>query len=99
MNLTEQRLAIALAHKGRIIERDGDWFFVFDGSPVPDYPNDDEAMSCAEEVMHGENLANKYEKNVGKVMMVEGVDRPFLWKATIRQRAEGFLKTLGRWVE
>jgi hypothetical protein len=61
---------------------------------VPDYFNDLNAMYAAEEVLVARGLHSAY---YDELISVTTVDRFFLIHATAAQRAEAFLRTLGKW--
>lgn len=59
-----------------------------DGTEIPDYPNDLNAMHEAEKYIMDEN----------SIIYLEWLERLSCpWHATAAQRAEAFLKTLGLW--
>ncbi len=62
---------------------------------VPDYLNDLNAMHEAEKVLTHNLHGLKYHTELELVMR----DDPFLWRATASQRAEAFLRTIGKWEE
>jgi len=59
---------------------------------LPDYCNDLNAMHEAEKTLNSEQLHDYYEN----LELVNGWEYP---SSTARQRAEAFLKTLGKWEE
>lgn len=64
---------------------------------IPDYCTDLNAMHEAEKVLEEKKFVKKYELTLGR----NGGNR-FEWSkihATARQRAEAFLRTLGKWEE
>lgn len=66
---------------------------------IPDYPNDLNAMHEAEKVL---NNAGEYQKQLDTVW--RNSEHPaslnaWIWHCTARQRAEAFLRTLGKWKE
>ena len=73
---------------------DPEWYWIppndpdGDGEP-PDYCNDLNAMHEAEKVLIKKHY-DSYEHRLGMT-----VNRP--WHATARQRAEAFLRTIGKW--
>ena len=60
--------------------------------PLPDYCNDLNAMHEAEKVF---DCPDSYESALIKIS--GGAE--YLWHATARQRAEAFLRTVGKWEE
>lgn len=65
----------------------------------PDYCSDLNAMHEAEKVLG--NAVNAYGIKLMHLIQVTDKDCPstFIWHATTRQRAEAFLRTLGKWEE
>jgi hypothetical protein len=63
------------------------------GRKLPDYCNDLNAMHEAEKVLWNRNdwSASKYEERLTKATT------SWAWHATAAQRAEAFLKTIGKW--
>lgn len=59
---------------------------------IPDYPNDLNAMHEAEESLHG----NQYVEYTNLLIEIEG--SLFGIRATAAERAEAFLRTIGKWV-
>ena len=59
---------------------------------VPNYCNDLNAMHEAEKV-----LSDKQCQTMNDLLWDMMNGRKFLWQATARQRAEAFLKTIGKW--
>ena len=106
MKTEAQRIAIANAcgywgwHFGRcfpphITTKNADYTTACD---APDYLNDLNAMHEAEKVL---SLDNQYRYG-NQLYVVVNKDAPdhgthFLWQATASQRAEAFLKTIGKW--
>lgn len=69
--------------------------------PAPDYLTSLEAMHEAESVLTPEQL-NVHVGNLAKAILRspdKSVMGQQMWRATARQRAEAFLRTLGLWVE
>jgi hypothetical protein len=72
---------------------------------IPDYCNDLNAMHEAEKVLTIQQKANDYEilletvTRRGKSGMTFGLAAYLFCHATARQRAEAFLRTLGKWEE
>lgn len=81
------------------------WDDVFRGKPpgkiglkhIEDYCNDLNAMHEAEKVL-GKKLS-EYGNQLCEMTIVSKDDFPecYIWHATARQRAEAFLRTLGKW--
>lgn len=67
----------------------GRWF-------IPDYPNDLNAMHEAEKVLLPK-LAHKYKLALAGLKGFSGNDHDKIWHATAAQRAEAFLRTIGKW--
>lgn len=65
----------------------------------PDYPNDLNAMHEAESQAELDHypLRERYSANLQMVCDRDKSPWP-IWRATARQRAEAFLRTLGKWV-
>jgi hypothetical protein len=61
---------------------------------LPDYCNDINAMHEAEKV-----LTKEQEDSYVTILCLEVQPEPLLHHATARQRAEAFLKTIGKWEE
>ena len=94
MSPEAQRIALAKAHGYNLSEP-----YIGDGSYLPDYLNDLNAMHEAE-VALTEEQAEKYEAYLNSPgMYIEGgyPSTLYLYHATAAQRAEAFLKTLGLW--
>jgi len=83
---------------------------VFYDSSLPDYPNDLNAMHEAEKTLTDEqlylygNILDRVTLPVNKQEMayIHGPEAgmyPELFRATAAQRAEAFLRTVGRWEE
>lgn len=75
-------------------ERDenGNIVAYYEACSVPDYCADLNAMHEAEKTLNSEQLHDYYEN----LELVNGWEYP---SSTARQRAEAFLKTLGKWEE
>lgn len=58
----------------------------------PDYVNDLNAMHEAEEILN-----EKQEHIMNDTLWDLMLGRKYLWHATAAQRAEAFLRTIGRW--
>lgn len=94
MTNTQQRIAIAEAC-GYDIHNQGSGLMY----SIPDYPNDLNAMHGAEGFIIGAALAGRntdviYARELSKVNST----RP-IWHSTAAQRAEAFLRTIGKWKE
>lgn len=61
---------------------------------VPDYLNDLNAMHEAEKV-----LDDQQDHIMNDTLWDMGKGRKYLWHATAAQRAEAFLRTIGKWEE
>ena len=66
---------------------------------IPDYCNDLNAMHEAEKVLAPKNWNNFSENWHNYYMHLRGGDADRAIHATARQRAEAFLRTLGKWEE
>ena len=69
--------------------------------PIPDYLNDLNAMHEAESILNADQMVS-YDYHLD--LMVgngrQGLNiEYFLWSATASQRAEAFLRTIGKWEE
>ena len=109
MNKEKQRIAIAEAC-GMIgpFENSEEWFENGDsdgciivlrdatGKRIADYLNDLNAMHEAEEVLDPDDYA-QYEQNLRKTYPVFMGGGFHLLHATAEQRAEAFLRTIGKW--
>lgn len=68
---------------------------------LPDYPNDLNAMHEAESILTPSQLGD-YQNDLMDVLIRDAKkDNADYWliKATARQRAEAFLRTIGKWKE
>jgi hypothetical protein len=65
-----------------------------DGAP-PNYLNDLNAMHEAEKVLKG-GMRSKYD---AELTLICSRDYNFIWESTASQRAEAFLRTIGKWEE
>jgi len=85
-----QRIAIAEACGWKTGYRDPEAWH-----PLPDYLNDLNAMHDAEQVLFGRNdwSACKYDN------YLDVATSSWKWNATASQRAEAFLRTIGKWEE
>ena len=104
MNPEQQRVAIAEAC-GRVQRPDGSWFPIgkdYGSAGIPDYLNDLNAMHEAEKVLgacwptYCEHLLEIVEP---EPRTLEICHRWNLLHATASQRAEAFLRTIGKWEE
>ena len=104
MTPEQQRIAIAKAcgwkwhsrMKGSIKVWDNRLDYVFSDSELPDYLNDLNAMHKAEKTLDY-NQMNRYQ-NIELSRFVH-TETTWICSATAAQRAEAFLRTLGRWEE
>lgn len=111
---TEINIAIAEAcgwkhHKKSIVLSGGwpieeSWWTNRDGisEPLPSYTTDLNAMHEAEKTLNGKGV--EYATELKAVMLAAGFGfgpqpEHYLWHATARQRAEAFLRTIGKWKE
>ena len=96
MTPEQQQLAIAEAC-GRVQRADGFWFPAgkyYGSAGIPDYLNDLNAMHEAEKVLTWKNQGD-YAAALGR-----SYDGSFPHvTATASQRAEAFLRTIGKWEE
>jgi hypothetical protein len=100
MNEEKQRIAIAKACGWEQFSPDKDpdfwyqpgWRLVVKTKDLPDYLNDLNAMHEAEKVLTKEQ-AEKYVT----ILCLQVQPTPQLYHATAAQRAEAFLKTIGKW--
>jgi hypothetical protein len=95
MNPEQQRIAIAEACGWEPIP---EGYYHPDnpiGQTMPDYLNDLNAMREAEASLFGTNywVACKYER------LITRMASSWAWHATASQRAEAFLRTIGKWEE
>jgi hypothetical protein len=65
------------------------------GKAIPDYLNDLNAMHKAEKILKG-GMRSKYD---AELTLICSRDYNFIWESTAAQRAEAFLKTIGKWVD
>lgn len=105
MSPDSQRIAIAEACGWKHIAFKRGWIKAGDGETqcvIPDYLNNLNAMHEAEATM---NLTDKYQygKAICKIMNIDTdggldvVDIYYVCHATAAQRAEAFLRTIGKW--
>jgi hypothetical protein len=89
MTKEEQRIAIAEVCGWKTGYRDPEAWH-----PLPDYLNDLNAMHDAEKVL------NEKQEDIMNSTLWDIMDgRKYLWHATVSQRAEAFLRTVGKWKE
>ena len=106
--MTEELQRIAIAKSVGIYIHDGDhapsnYMFVED---LPDYLNDLNAMHEAEQILWGMNWSNRYAFNDNLANTLKGRtvnrnewDAETLLDATAAQRAEAYLRAIGKWVD
>lgn len=95
--MTDEKINIAIAEacgwKGNLIDRD------MEGNlwprDIPSYCNDLNAMHVAEETLGDPAIRREYSSILG--CLVKGYICLDAIYATARQRAEAFLKTIGKW--
>ena len=61
--------------------------------PIPDYTQDLNAMHEAEKVLKG-GMRSTYD---AELTLICSRDYNFIWESTAAQRAEAFLRTVGKW--
>ncbi len=66
-----------------------------DNGWIPDYLNDLNAMHEAEKMLKG-GMRSKYD---AELTLICSRDYNFIWESTASQRAEAFLRTIGKWEE
>jgi hypothetical protein len=114
MNPEQQQIAIAEAH-GRVQRPDGSWFPIgkdYGSAGIPNYPFDLNAMHEVEKFILSTDLYIQYVNYLfrsvglnrtyymGATPEVFPADRQFaVFHATAAQRAEAFLRTIGKWKE
>jgi len=106
MNPEQQQLAIAEAC-GRVQRADGFWFPAgkyYGSAGIPDYLNDLNAMHEAEKTLTHETrpeyLCQLFDAATRGRSGLYPVDENYLsHHATASQRAEAFLRTIGKWEE
>ena len=86
-----------------------EWYWIPPNDPdgdgeLPDYCNDLNAMHEAEQILWGMNWSNRYAFNDNLANTLKGRtvnrnewDAETLLDATAAQRAEAFLRTIGKW--
>lgn len=90
MNPEQQRVAIAEACGWKTGYRDPEAWH-----PLPDFLHDLNAMHEAEKVLEG-GMRSKYD---AELTLICSRDYNFIWESTASQRAEAFLRTIGKWEE
>jgi len=108
MNPEQQRIAIAEICGWRLVEDDPDFYPYWEDPEgnmiavgfathrVPDYLSDLNAMHEAEKTFQDNaTLWHKYASIIDN----DYVNQPYTIGATAAQRAEAFLRTVGRWEE
>ena len=104
MNPEQQRIAIAEAC-GRVQRPDGLWFPEgknYGSQGIPNYLNDLNAMHEAEKVLDPKGKDCGYEywlRTVCHIPERESAKGRYFYRATAAQRAEAFLRTIGKWEE
>ena len=104
MNPEQQRVAIAEAC-GRVQRADGFWFPAgkyYGSAGIPNYLNDLNAMHDAEKVLDPKGKDCGYEywlRTVCHIPERESAKGRYFYRATASQRAEAFLRTIGKWKE
>ena len=61
---------------------------------IPDYCNDLNAMREAEKILIKKGFKCTYD---GELNLISERDYCLVWETTARQRAEAFLRTIGKW--
>ena len=99
MNTEKQRIAIAEACG--IVSKDkwGPLYHTENGfvRDCPDYLNDLNAMREAEKVFEGYGMRQSYRRNL--LIACDTNDLNEIISASASQRAEAFLRTIGKWEE
>ena len=104
MNPEQQRIAIAEAC-GRVQRPDGFWFPIgkdYGSAGIPNYLTDLNAMHEAEKVLDPKGKDCGYEywlRTVCHIPERESAKGRYFYRATAAQRAEAFLRTIGKWEE
>jgi hypothetical protein len=92
---------------GRIKEiKKGAWENRYAADMFPDYCNDLNAIHEAEKTLTSDQFEERYVVELGKLLFLSG-HGPWKWhecpaeivKTTAAQRAEAFLRTIGKWEE
>lgn len=97
MNPEKQRIAIAEACGWKIGYRDPEAWH-----PLPDFLHDLNAMHEAEKVLDPKGKDCSYEywlRTVCHIPERESANGRYFYRATASQRAEAFLRTIGKWKE
>jgi hypothetical protein len=107
MNPEQQQIAIAKAH-GRVQRPDGSWFPIgkdYGSAGIPNYPFDLNAMHEAVSIFDYDQ-ADQFEDHLCDICKRSNDEKenPAPWRfavvnATASQRAEAFLRTIGKWEE
>ena len=104
MRYEQQQIAIAKAC-GRVQRPDGLWFPEgkdYGSAGIPNYLNDLNAMHEAEKVLDPKGKDCGYEywlRTVCHIPERESAKGRYFYRATASQRAEAFLRTIGKWEE
>ena len=104
MRYEQQQIAIAKAC-GRVQRPDGFWFPIgkdYGSAGIPNYLNDLNAMHEAEKVLDPKGKDCGYEywlRTVCHIPERESAKGRYFYRATASQRAEAFLRTIGKWKE
>ena len=95
--MTEEKIRIAIAESvGRVRRPDGYWYAegkLYGSQGIPDYCHDLNAMHDAEMTLAEDPIFHNYEAQLDRVVPMS---QRWIF-ATARQRAEAYLKTIGRW--
>jgi hypothetical protein len=107
--MTNKQINIAIAEAcGWKVHPKDKWLVIPPNSPhsvqplytLPDYCNDLNAMHEAEKVLYtGIEQQRYWQAGYGRFQMILAEICPNPYSATARQRAEAFLRTLGKWEE
>jgi hypothetical protein len=101
MNLEQQQIAIAKAH-GRVQRPDGSWFPIgkdYGSAGIPNYPFDLNAMHEAEELFYAKSDTLEGAERMRDYSKWLCLIAKYPLHATATQRAEAFLRTIGKWEE
>jgi hypothetical protein len=109
MNPEQQRIAIAEACGWRLFSQFKNLWapprsvveYDCDAYPLPNYPFDLNAMHEVESILNADQMVS-YDYHLDRVVGNgrQGLNiEYFLWSATAAQRAEAFLRTIGKWEE
>ena len=88
--MTPEQQRIAIAESCRRLKVHG-----HSVAGIPNYLNDLNAMHDAEKVLKG-GMRSKYD---AELTLICSRDYNFIWESTASQRAEAFLRTIGKWEE